>query len=101
MTVGIAVPTTVASRAAMNIPINTPASTAQRRRFDNIRTSGAAASSLIFVSPLFTVAKFRSVSFRQRRDLFHQMIGDRLMRPDGIAHFIEPFEVDRIAKTYP
>jgi hypothetical protein len=32
MTVGIAVPTTVASKAAMNIPVITPIVIAQRRR---------------------------------------------------------------------
>jgi hypothetical protein len=48
MTVGIAVPTTVASSAAMNIPVITPMVTAHRRRFD-ISSSGRSAVKLSFV----------------------------------------------------
>jgi hypothetical protein len=41
ITVGIAVPTTVASSAAINIPVITPAVTAQRR-FEDISKVGLA-----------------------------------------------------------
>jgi len=55
ITVGIAVPTTVASSAAMAIPVITPTVTAQRRRCD-ISSRGLSDS-------LTSIAEFPSTSF--------------------------------------
>src|SRR6185436_19015235 len=108
ITVGIAVPTTVASSAAINIPVITPTVTAQRRRED-ISSSGVASlcfsdfpSTLVRSFSYFNfydlISKSLAILFPKLADLQHQMIADLFVRAQRIALFVEFGKIDRLAE---
>src|SRR5580765_5897553 len=115
MTVGIAVPTTVASRAAMAIPVITPITTAQRRRVDISNTGIPTTNpgSCKFASTvleLFSRLPRQSVLFPTKRflvllpkfgDLCHKVIGDLLMRSKAVGPLVKIGQVNLFAKPDP